>query len=53
MRTRKVKVPCKDLVGVLKSIYDENQYNVPQVWFFCVVRKKEGNGGDEKGKERK
>ncbi|XP_028395495.1 coiled-coil domain-containing protein 33-like isoform X2 [Dendronephthya gigantea] len=33
VKTRKVRFPSTDLVSLLKTFYDENQYNVPQVTF--------------------
>lgn len=31
IRTRKLKLPSTDLSRTLKSLHDENQYNIPQV----------------------
>ena len=33
VKTKKIKVPSIDLVAALKAMYNENQYNVPQVCF--------------------
>ena len=33
VKTKKIKIPSTDLVGALKAMYNENQYNVAQVTF--------------------